>query len=190
VFVSEKTKEPTVDWADLKVVYTFNKALLKLHFNIQDWEMPQGYLVPPIPSRTDYVYHIADLINEPTTLSVKGLDIGCGANCIYPLIATSIFPHWSMVGTDIDPVSLEYAKRNTKSKTNIEIRQQTNTQQIFQGIIGSNETFAFTMSNPPFSESIAEANANSMRKLRNLSTTRRVPLERNFQGRLAMMLLF
>lgn len=45
---------------------------------------------------------------------VVGLDIGVGASCIYPLLACSSRPRWRMAGTDIDPHSLDYARRNVE----------------------------------------------------------------------------
>lgn len=45
---------------------------------------------------------------------VTGLDIGVGASCIYPLLACTSRARWRMAGTDIDPHSIEYARRNVQ----------------------------------------------------------------------------
>lgn len=42
---------------------------------------------------------------------VHGLDIGCGANLIYPLLGATL-AGWSMVGADCTPAALEWAARN------------------------------------------------------------------------------
>ena len=68
-------------------------------------------MCPPVPGRADYVHYLADLLatdNQgvvPTGKNLRGLDIGTGANVIYPIIATRIYG-WQMVGTEIDPVSI------------------------------------------------------------------------------------
>jgi 23S rRNA (adenine1618-N6)-methyltransferase len=73
----------------------------------------QHYLCPPIPGRADYI-HIADLLAEsnngiiPKGHGIQGLDIGIGANCIYPIIGNAEYG-WSFVGTDIDEKLLKIA---------------------------------------------------------------------------------
>jgi len=39
-----------------------------------------------------------------------GLDVGIGANCIYPIIGNALF-EWSFVGTDIDEDALQNCKK-------------------------------------------------------------------------------
>ena len=43
-----------------------------------------------------------------------GLDIGCGANCIYPLLGAAL-NGWHFVGTDITDIAIEWAFRNVSS---------------------------------------------------------------------------
>lgn len=45
----------------------------------------------------------------------KGIDIGTGASCIYPLLGVSVMGNWSFIATDTDAVSAEWAKRNVRS---------------------------------------------------------------------------
>ncbi len=77
-----------------------------------------------------------------------------------------------MVGCDISLDAVEAANHNvslTESlKKNIEIRHQNNNANIFEGIIKEGEHFDFTMCNPPFHASEAEATKGTMRKLKNL----------------------
>lgn len=64
-------------------------------------EFPLDSLCPTIPSRLCYVRFIEDLLthdkNELQTIPVIGVDIGCGASCIYPLLACSRHPGWTFV---------------------------------------------------------------------------------------------
>ncbi|MBV1924135.1 MAG: 23S rRNA (adenine(1618)-N(6))-methyltransferase RlmF [Flavobacteriaceae bacterium] len=162
----------TIDFAKNESVFHLNKALLKHFYKIADWNIPSGYLCPPIPSRLDYLLYINDLIEEECKgKSIKGLDIGVGANCIYPIVGTQIFP-WRMVGSDINDNAIQSAKANVEFtpvlKNKIEIRKQETNANIFEGIIKENEFFHFTICNPPFHTSEEEASKGSLRKLRNL----------------------
>jgi 23S rRNA m(6)A-1618 methyltransferase (EC 2.1.1.48) len=66
------------------------------------------------------------------------LDIGTGANGIYPLLASQIYG-WHCVGSDINTQSLESVasiiSRNAKLKGGFELRLQSDKNHIFDGII-------------------------------------------------------
>ncbi len=66
-----------------------NKALLAAHYDIEYWDIPDTYLCPPIPGRADYVHRVAELLDVEVKgkyvhHKVRALDVGVGANCIYP----------------------------------------------------------------------------------------------------------
>lgn len=165
----------TIDFAEPAAVKALNKALLALHYGIQHWDLPPGYLCPPIPGRVDYLHRVADLLAEsagqvPTGKGVRVLDIGVGANCIYPLLGAREYG-WRFVGSDIDPVSVKAATLLASSNGlggQIECRHQANPKHIFRGLLGPKERFALTLCNPPFHASLAEASKGTERKLRNL----------------------
>ena len=143
---------------------------------------------------------------------VRGLDIGCGANLIYPLLGAAV-NGWAFVAADVTPVAVEWARRNaaanphlahlmdvrhvgaghagpashnaeTHPETHAESRsearaidgphpaeQQAVAMERLQRSAGGNdaiitpavrdgETFAFTICNPPFFGSAAEAGLN------------------------------
>jgi len=112
---SEQAKQ-TIDFSNPEAVKSLNKALLITHYGIQDWDIPKNYLCPPIPGRADYIHYIADLLASsnngiiPEGETVQGLDIGIGANCIYPIIGNSTYG-WSFVGTDIDEKAIQNCKK-------------------------------------------------------------------------------
>jgi len=96
----------TINFGIPKAVKLLNKALLQHFYGIKNWDIPDFNLCPPIPGRADYVHYLADLLAEtfstiPEGSSVKGLDIGTGANLVYPLIAHQSYG-WKMVGTDVN----------------------------------------------------------------------------------------
>jgi 23S rRNA (adenine1618-N6)-methyltransferase len=84
--------DESIDFADPAAVTALNRALLKDFYGIDHWQIPPGYLCPPVPGRADYIHHLADLLAAsngglvPCGKSVAVLDIGVGANCIYPII--------------------------------------------------------------------------------------------------------
>ena len=168
----------TIDFANPNGVKALNAAILAHYYQIEFWDVPAGYLCPPVPGRADYVHYLADLLatdNQgvvPKGKIIKGLDIGAGANIIYPIIAIRSYG-WQMVGTDIDPVSIKSANTIIDSNPalvgNIEIREQYAKQHIFNGVIKADEHFDFCMCNPPFHHSAEQAKAGSQRKVKNLA---------------------
>jgi 23S rRNA (adenine1618-N6)-methyltransferase len=171
VFTNEYGTQ-TVSFASPEAVIQLNKALLKQYYNVSDWSIPANYLCPPIPGRSDYIHYLADLLEEENiTGPIVGLDIGVGANCIYPILGAQIY-RWKMVGADIDEQAVAAAKKNALASAELEqyidIRHQTNNAHILEGIILENEYYNFTMCNPPFHASADEASKATLRKLKNL----------------------
>lgn len=156
----------SINFSDPEAVKALNKSLLKQYYGIDEWDIPEGYLCPPIPGRADYIHYVADLLGEmdngniPAGQKIKILDIGTGANCIYPIIGSSVY-NWKFVGTDIDPLAIRSAKdiiaANSQLKGRILLRPQANRHNIFKGIIIQGEGFDATICNPPFHASAQEA---------------------------------
>lgn len=163
--------EQTVNFSNDDAVRLLNQALLAQHYQVQHWNIPEGYLCPPIPGRADYVHYAADLLTGKKN-NAKVLDIGTGANCIYPIIGCRSYG-WKFVGSEIDPVAVSAANlivdSNPLLKNKIKVLPQNNPKAIFSGIIGPNDLFDLTLCNPPFHASLAEANAVTERKQHNLS---------------------
>ncbi len=189
VFVDKYNSE-TIDFSNPAAVKTLNKALLKQFYGISNWDIPANYLCPPIPGRADYIHYIADLLGSsnngiiPRGKLITCLDIGVGANCVYPIIGNYEYG-WSFVGTDIDAVAINSAKKIVEQNNNlkeIEFRKQNYPDKIFNGIIKSNEKFDVTICNPPFHASLAEAQEGTLRKLRNLNYGKKAKPVLNFGG--------
>ena len=183
--------DESIDFADPEAVKALNTALLKHYYGIDHWDIPPGYLCPPVPGRADYIHHIADLLGAhndgqiPTGKAVRCLDIGVGANCIYPLIGVKAYG-WSFVGADIDPVAIASAnsiiEANPALKDVVECRLQPNPKDIFVGVIREDEVFDLTICNPPFHTSMKEAESGTLRKLRNLTQEKVTIPTQNFGG--------
>ncbi|WP_185287217.1 23S rRNA (adenine(1618)-N(6))-methyltransferase RlmF [Chryseobacterium lactis] len=180
----------TINFSLPQAVKLLNKALLEYFYNIKDWDIPDANLCPPIPGRADYVHYIADLLTEqsatiPTGTSIKGLDIGTGANLVYPLIAHASYG-WEMYGTDINEASLKNAReildRNPALVPAIRLKQQPDSNHIFTNIIGPDDQFTFTMCNPPFHDSEESAMKGNIRKTKNLKKGKQKQPLLNFGG--------
>ncbi len=176
-----KYKDETIDFSDHKAVRALNKAILKTFYGITHWEIPENNLCPPIPGRADYIHTAADLFPKKERLQV--LDIGTGANLIYPLIGWNEY-QWNFVGSDIDAKSLANAQKiidQNHLSEHITLRRQQNKQNIFSSIILPNEKFDLTLCNPPFHESLEEASQGTSRKWKNLKKNSKIT-DLNFGG--------
>ena len=180
-----------IDFANPDAVKSLNQALLKHFYGLTDWDIPAGYLCPPIPGRADYIHHAADLLAStnggriPKGRAVKVLDVGVGANCIYPIIGRQEYG-WQFVGSDIDPVAIRSARQlvaaNSVLAGAIECRLQPEAGAIFEGIIKPGEVFDLVVCNPPFHASAAEAQAGNRRKRQNLGSRQNARPVQNFGG--------
>jgi 23S rRNA (adenine1618-N6)-methyltransferase len=167
----------SVDFANPDAVRMLNRALLKQVYGITGWDLPAQYLCPPIPGRADYLHHLADLLAAgnggkiPCGEAIRVLDIGTGANVIYPLIGHGEYG-WRFVGSDIDRDALACAQAtvdaNSGYRDAIELRFQASRLAIFKSVLQPDECFDLCMSNPPFHASMDDARAGTERKWQNL----------------------
>lgn len=177
IFVNVHNIE-TIDFSNPAAVKALNKALLISNYDIHNWDIPENFLCPPIPGRVDYIHYLADLLATtnngviPKGETIVGLDIGIGANCIYPILGNSIYG-WSFVGTDIDEKAIQNCKKiieqNPKLIEAISLQLQVNPRFIFKHIIEPEDKFTFTICNPPFHSSPEEATKSTVRKVNNLT---------------------
>ncbi len=186
-----KYKDESIDFSDANAVKTLNTALLKHFYNIEYWDIPTGYLCPPIPGRADYIHHIAEYLGSfkktktPSGSNIKVLDVGVGANCVYPIIGTQEYG-WSFIGSDIDAVSINSAsnivEQNTSLNRRVKLILQENKKDFFYGVINKEELVDITICNPPFHASMEEAQEGSLRKTNNLTHKKHQKVVRNFGG--------
>ncbi|MCO5575920.1 hypothetical protein L7F22_029727 [Adiantum nelumboides] len=113
-----------IDWTDFNATRELTRVLLAHDFGIH-WWIPDGQLCPTVPNRANYIHWIQDLLtNCPAPWhtidkdSIWGLDIGTGANCIYPLLGAAIHG-WHFVGTDVTDTALEWARWNVQQNSDL-----------------------------------------------------------------------
>lgn len=183
-------EELSIDFANPNAVKSLNKALLKQFYTIGLWDIPEGFLCPPIPARADYIHYAADLlIGEDSKLPkgkhIKVLDIGVGANCIYPLIGQYEYG-WTFVGSETDQLANRSAtniiEANGLAKF-ISVRRQRSADHIFIDIINPGEKFSLSICNPPFHTSMKEAAEGTARKWKNLGKNKQTSTDLNFGGK-------
>lgn len=183
--------DESIDFADPEAVKVLNRALLMHFYGIGYWEIPSGYLCPPIPGRADYIHYMADLLASlnsgriPVGEKIRCLDIGVGANCVYPIIGNHEYG-WSFKGSETDPVAIGSARKivrmNPALKDQVELWLQADSRELFNSIVEKDDKFDLTVCNPPFHSSPDEAISASLRKVSNLKGKKITAPVRNFGG--------
>lgn len=178
----------TLNFAEPAAVTLLNTALLQWQFGLVHYHVPPGYLCPAVPGRLDYLLYLQDLLTasfqgkKVPAAAVQLLDIGCGANLIYSILAAKAL-RWQAIGSDIDAKALQNAATLIEQnglQRQLSLRQQADPQAIFHGVIQKGDYLDLTLCNPPFHDSPDAAAAGSARKQRNLGLDSAAPL--NFAG--------
>lgn len=170
-----KYEDLSIDFSNPEAVLILNKALLSHFYKIKNYDIPKGSLCPPIPGRADYIHYMADVLagegDVPQGKEIKVLDIGTGANLIYPLIGASVYG-WSFVGVDSEEKALKSAQNIISNNANcqdlIQCRLQEKSDNILFGVLKKDEYFDLVMCNPPFHKSHKDATSGTIRKNKNL----------------------
>lgn len=157
----------TIKFADSQAVKALNTALLKEHFGVNYWNIPENNLCPPIPGRLDYLLHVADLVSET---DIHLLDIGTGANLIYPILASTHF-NWKCTASEVNTDSLSNAQEiidKNEALKFIELRHQQFKSNILEHLILPTDAFDVVVCNPPFFKNRTDAEKSNLRKFENL----------------------
>ena len=154
----EKLEEISFDWSNNNLSLLMTKSILDYYFNIKYYNIPKGYLIPPIPSRLNYLNLINKIlikeINSQSRYSsdIIGIDIGTGANIIYPILGNSIF-NWKFICSEINDESYNNAKlilEKNNLENEINLIKQKNKNNIFLNILNQENKYIFSLCNPPY----------------------------------------
>ncbi|KAK0644756.1 Ribosomal RNA large subunit methyltransferase F [Lasiodiplodia hormozganensis] len=174
--IRSSTKDK-VDFHDPRAVRQLTASLLRRDFDLTV-DLPPDRLCPPT-SRYLYVRWIQDLVesinpsyfddfditadspppNPHKDRQVIGLDIGCGASCIYTLLALRTRPKWRMNATDIDLLNFSYALRNVQANgfsARCHVMKTKRDGPLIPLAALELDQLDFTICNPPFFSSVAE----------------------------------
>ena len=154
---NDDTEAFSFDWSDNNLSLLMIKCILKYYFKILYFSIPDNFLIPPVPSRLNYINIINSLLNSfeiknSNNNRIIGIDIGTGASLIYPILGNSIY-NWKFIGSEINHKAYENALKiikDNKLEENIKIIKQKYKNNIFIGIVNKEEKYTFTMSNPPY----------------------------------------
>eukprot|EP01056_Protomagalhaensia_sp_Gyna25_P004576 Protomagalhaensia_sp_Gyna_25__4575@NODE_421_length_3494_cov_90_195658_g307_i1_p1_GENE_NODE_421_length_3494_cov_90_195658_g307_i1NODE_421_length_3494_cov_90_195658_g307_i1_p1_ORF_typecomplete_len355_score63_85Methyltransf_10/PF05971_12/3_4e54MTS/PF05175_14/1_6e13Methyltransf_31/PF13847_6/8_5e07UPF0020/PF01170_18/1_6e05PrmA/PF06325_13/1_9e05Methyltransf_23/PF13489_6/0_00012Methyltransf_25/PF13649_6/0_0047CMAS/PF02353_20/0_01TehB/PF03848_14/0_025Cons_hypoth95/PF03602_15/0_024NAS/PF03059_16/0_042N6_ len=158
-----------LDFKNPVTLKSLTKATFHKYYNI-DWDLPEGYLISPLPGRLNYLLEAADVLKlkeREWMRNVKILDVGVGANCIHPLLLVREFG-CHVVGSDIDADALKIAQGIVDSnglKESVDLRRQRNQDSFFLGMLSNVD---LTVCNPPFYH---EENVQSNPKRRRQATS-------------------
>ncbi|CAD2107284.1 hypothetical protein YYG_00801 [Plasmodium vinckei petteri] len=171
-----------------------NKEITYPNLNNQNEQRKKNFLCPCVPGRANYIHIISDLtsinslenykdnintyiyrnnndINNTQILLygniIKVLDVGVGANCIYPLLGNIVYK-WSYIGVDINIDSLKYSYINiilNNKENDILLMYQHDKHKIFLNVIKDSDLYFFTMCNPPYYTLLEEFNKNPFRNV-------------------------
>ncbi|KAF4526319.1 hypothetical protein B566_EDAN015472 [Ephemera danica] len=167
---TELSGRVVLDFKDQPALRALACTLLEEDFGLKV-EIPLDRLIPTLPLRLNYLLWIEDLLEiAKIKTDIKGIDIGTGASCIYPLLAAKR-KEWAMLATEIDAESAECASRNVKNNQldNLISVKRVAATQLLLGVVDDNVTYHFSMCNPPFFSS--EDERDSMSKSRSPSRT-------------------
>ena len=154
----EKLEEISFEWSNNNLSLLMTKSILDYYFNIKYYNIPKGYLIPPIPSRLNYLNLINKIlikeINSQSRYSsdIIGIDIGTGANIIYPILGNSIF-NWKFICSEINDESYNNAKlilEKNNLENEINLIKQKNKNNIFLNILNQENKYIFSLCNPPY----------------------------------------
>lgn len=118
--------------------------------------------MPTIPLRLNYLHWMEDLLLKDHGLNdeISGIDIGCGASCVYCLLAVRMHPEWKMYALEIDDENIKFAGENIKQNQlndRVDLITQEHNKVIFTTLFKKfpgDKTFCIC--NPPFFKSHEE----------------------------------
>ncbi|XP_029026010.1 RNA N6-adenosine-methyltransferase mettl16 [Betta splendens] len=158
---------PVVNFKEPEAVRALTCTLLKEDFGLSI-EIPLERLIPTVPLRLNYIHWVEDLIdgqNQPR----RGIDIGTGASCIYPLLGATM-NGWYFLATEVDDICFDYATKNVEQNNLSDLIKVVKVPQktlLMDALKEETEIiYDFCMCNPPFFANQLEAKGVNSRNSR------------------------
>ena len=151
----EKCEEFSFDWSNNNLSLLMTKCILNYYFNIKYYDIPNNFLIPPVPSRLNYINVIQSLLTLFKVSDKKeiiGVDIGTGANIIYPILGNEVYK-WKFICSEINDEAFKNGEKiinKNKLENRIKLIKQKYGCIIFLGVLNREKKYTFTMCNPPY----------------------------------------
>ncbi|KAL4662973.1 hypothetical protein H8957_014155 [Semnopithecus entellus] len=152
----------SLNFKDPEAVRALTCTLLREDFGLSI-DIPLERLIPTVPLRLNYIHWVEDLIghqdSDKSTLR-RGIDIGTGASCIYPLLGATL-NGWYFLATEVDDMCFNYAKKNVEQNHLSDLIKVVKVPQktlLMDALKEESEIiYDFCMCNPPFFANQLEA---------------------------------
>ncbi|KAM3615702.1 uncharacterized protein V6R79_006436 [Siganus canaliculatus] len=161
------TGRPVVNFKEPEAVRALTCTLLKEDFGLSI-EIPLERLIPTVPLRLNYIHWVEDLIDGQKQPR-RGIDIGTGASCIYPLLGATM-NGWYFLATEVDDICFDYATKNVEQNNMSDLIKVVKVPQktlLMDALKEETEiVYDFCMCNPPFFANQLEAKGVNSRNSR------------------------
>ncbi|XP_069004106.1 RNA N6-adenosine-methyltransferase mettl16 [Embiotoca jacksoni] len=161
------TGRPVVNFKEPEAVRALTCTLLKEDFGLTI-EIPLERLIPTVPLRLNYIHWVEDLIDGQKQPR-RGIDIGTGASCIYPLLGATM-NGWFFLATEVDDICFDYATKNVEQNKLSDLVKVVKVPQktlLMDALKEETEiVYDFCMCNPPFFANQLEAKGVNSRNSR------------------------
>ncbi|XP_072248617.1 RNA N(6)-adenosine-methyltransferase mettl16 [Leuresthes tenuis] len=161
------TGRPVVNFKEPEAVRALTCTLLKEDFGLTI-QIPLERLIPTVPLRLNYIHWVEDLIDGQKQPR-RGIDIGTGASCIYPLLGATM-NGWFFLATEVDDICFDYAKKNVEQNNLSDLVKVVKVPQktlLMDALKEETEiVYDFCMCNPPFFANQLEAKGVNSRNSR------------------------
>lgn len=160
----------TLNFKDPAAVRALTCTLLQEDFGLSI-QIPLERLIPTVPLRLNYIHWVEDLISQEGLSSQprRGIDIGTGASCIYPLLGATM-NGWHFLATEVDDICFNYATKNVEQNNLSDLIKVVKVPQKTLLMDALKEESAiiydFCMCNPPFFANQLEAKGVNSRNAR------------------------
>ncbi|XP_014459481.2 RNA N6-adenosine-methyltransferase METTL16 [Alligator mississippiensis] len=152
----------SLNFKDPEAVRALTCTLLREDFGLAI-DIPLERLIPTVPLRLNYIHWVEDLVGPcgAEGLAVRrGIDIGTGASCIYPLLGATL-NGWYFLATEVDDMCFNYAKKNVEQNNLSDLIKVVKVPQktlLMDALKEESEIiYDFCMCNPPFFANQLEA---------------------------------
>ncbi|XP_052801810.1 RNA N6-adenosine-methyltransferase mettl16-like [Mya arenaria] len=146
----------TIDFKDPASSRALTRALLENDFGLKI-TLPLDRLIPAVPQRINYILWLEDIIGIEK--AARGIDIGTGSSCIYPLLGCRQ-NGWEFLASEVDDQNVYFANKNIQQNDMtdkikvVKVEEDT----LLMGLLENNEDcYDFCMCNPPFFSDHLEA---------------------------------